>query len=105
MFHVFVRLRGSDADRLLLRDLSESEFHSRFVGPYLDGRDIFNSCSITRISDLSKVRVLYSERTAAETLRKMQDDHRAELDRILREEGRNVLGSYRGREVTELIGY
>ncbi len=105
MFHVFVRLKSSDTDRPLLLDLSESQLQSRFVDPYLDGKDIFDSGSITRIADISRVTVLRSDLTAAETLRRMAAEHQAEIERIKREEGRNVIGSYRGRELKELIGY
>lgn len=105
MFHVFVRIKGSEKDRPLLLDLSESELRSKFVDPYLDGKDIFDNGSITRITDISKVTVLSSELTSAETLRKIATDHQAEIDRIRREEGQNVMGSYRGRETAELIEY
>ncbi len=105
MFHVFIRLKGSEADRPLLLNLTEAELQRRFAEPYLDGKDLFDKGSITRISDISKVIILGSELTAEATLMKMSADHRAELERIKREEGLSVHGSFRGRDVTELVGY
>lgn len=105
MFHVFIRLNESEADQVLFVDLSEADLQRKFVTPYLEGSDIFDDGSIIRMADIGKITVLSSALTADGTLRKMAADHQAELERIKRVEGLNVMGSYCGREVTELIGY
>lgn len=105
MFHVFVRLKNSDTDHPLMLDLSERELQLKFVNSYLDGKDLLDKGTITRIAEISKVTVLSSELSADETLKKMKIDHQAELDRIKRDEGLNVMGSSRGNNHTELIGY
>lgn len=61
MFHVFVRLKNSDTDHPLMLDLSERELQSKFVNSYLDGKDLFDKGTITRIAEISKVTVLSSE--------------------------------------------
>ena len=103
MFHVFIISKGADEFHELFLDLSETELRQKFVNPYLDGEDIYDKGSITRISDIARVAVLRSELSAKETLDKLAADHQAELARIKHEEGLNVLGSYRGRKITELF--
>lgn len=82
MFHVFIRSKGLETDRALLLNLSENELQKKFVAPYLDGVDIFDHGSTTRISEISNVIVLRSDLTAQDTLHKMATDHQSEIDRI-----------------------
>ena len=104
-FHVFMRSKSDQEDRELLRDLSEQDLRLKVVNLYKDGKDIYVGGSITRIADIAHITILKSEMPAKEMLTKMAADHQAEIERIKREEGKNVIGSYRGSKSNELIGY
>lgn len=92
-------------DRVLLLDLSEQDLRLRVVNPYKDGKDIYDRGSITRVADIARIVILESEKSAEDLLKKIASDHQAELERIKREQGLNVLGSYCGRQPEELVGY
>ena len=101
-FHVFIQTDNDGPYSPLLLDLSEQDLRLRVVNPYKDRKDIYDKGKITRISDIRKIAIYRSDLPAKATLEKLASDHQAELERILHEEGRRVLGSYRGRNPIEL---
>lgn len=103
-FHVFVRSKSEQEDRELLCDLSEQDLRLKVVNSYKDGKDIYVGGRITRLADIAHITILRSEMSAKEMLNKMAADHQAEIERIKRDEGKNVIGSYRGSKSNELIG-